>query len=416
MSSFLRIFLLEIVSSVRSWSFQLLAAVSVLWMAVSPYLIKGDGTLEGARELYIRYGVGGVYALLLISLVSTATGSVAKERAAKRLQLTMVRPVGYFTIAAAKTAAISSIGAGVLALSMVVMMLRVGNGQSCSHLFRPVMPSPEEEAKAMYQHFMASPETPDEVKRADKKVVLRLLQNRARDNYLTVPTNSQTVWRFNLKEKLNDPSVRFKFSTSFDQRSQVLGRLQMGSWGAVVSNVTEMTVTVRLKKEGDESSDSLSFFNLGQGVLMLRPRCDIQLLIPADSFFMNAFRAYLELVAVLVLVVAFGVFLGSCLMRPVALFTAITVLAVSEIGPSAVEEYPDELEIKKADRIALSFARFAAAATRPISSHCPLDALSSDECVESSEVLWVIALDALLIPIGFCLLASFLMPRKQDES
>lgn len=416
MSSFLRIFLLEIVSSVRSWSFQLLAAVSVLWMAVSPYLIKGDGTLEGARELYIRYGVGGVYALLLISLVSTATGSVAKERAAKRLQLTMVRPVGYFTIAAAKTAAISSIGAGVLALSMVVMMLRVGNGQSCSHLFRPVMPSPEEEAKAMYQHFMASPETPDEVKRADKKVVLRLLQNRARDNYLTVPTNSQTVWRFNLKEKLNDPSVRFKFSTSFDQRSQVLGRLQMGSWGAVVSNVTEMTVTVRLKKEGGESSDSLSFFNLGQGVLMLRPRCDIQLLIPADSFFMNAFRAYLELVAVLVLVVAFGVFLGSCLMRPVALFTAITVLAVSEIGPSAVEEYPDELEIKKADRIALSFARFAAAATRPISSHCPLDALSSDECVESSEVLWVIALDALLIPIGFCLLASFLMPRKQDES
>lgn len=418
MNSFWRIFSLEIVSAVRSWTFALLAVAAAAWVWLSPLLLKGDGTVHGAREVYIRYGIGGVFALLVVSLVSTATGSIARERAAKRIQLTMVRPVRYMTIAAAKTAAISSIGASVLALSMLLMAVRLGEGPVCSHVLRPLMPSPEEEALAMYEHFMASPETPAQVKKTDKKIVLRLLANRARDNYLSIATNSEAVWSFNLDRELVSPKVRFKFSTSYDQRADVAGKISIAGWSAIVSNMTEMAVTVPLIKSDDASSSDgrMSFFNSGKGALMLRPRCDIELLLPADSFFANTFRAYLELVAVITLVVAFGVFLGSCLMRPVALFTAMTVLAVGEISPSAVEQYPDQLETDKVDRIALSFARFAALATRPVSSLSPLQSLSDNECVEPSEVARVMAIDIFVLPFILCLAASFLMPRKQDET
>ena len=90
MNSFWRIFSLEIVSAVRSWTFALLAVAAAAWVWLSPLLLKGDGTVQGAREVYIRYGIGGVFALLVVSLVSTATGSIARERAAKRIQLTMI--------------------------------------------------------------------------------------------------------------------------------------------------------------------------------------------------------------------------------------------------------------------------------------------------------------------------------------
>ncbi len=416
MSSFWRIFSLESTSLIRSGTFALLAATGVLWTVLSPLLLEGDGTAEGARELYVRYSIGGVFALLLVALVSSATGALARERAAKRLQLTMVRPVRYFTIAAAKIAAISCVGAVVLALSMALAILKTGTGNECNHVLRPLMPSPREEALAMYEHFMASDETPIQVKRTKKEIVLRLLENRARDNYQTIATNSTAQWTFDLKEELDSPKVRFKFSTDFNQRQNVSGRVSIGRWSSSVSNITQTVVTVPLVYGEGKDDAVMRFSNGADGFVMLRPRRDIALLVPADSFLMNLFRAYLELVAILTLVVSFGVFLGSCLSRPVALFTAIVVLIVSEISPSVVEQYPDQLETDKVDRIALSFTRFASAATRPVSSLSPLQSLSQDECVEVGEVVFVVAINMFLLPAAMALFSAFFVPRKQDES
>ena len=49
-----------------------------------------------------------------------------------------------------------------------------------------------------------------------------------------------------------------------------------------------------------------------------------------------------------------------------------------------------------------------------ISSLSPLQSLSRDECVELGEVVRVLLVNCIAVPALFCLLAAYLMPRKQD--
>ena len=147
---------------------------------------------------------------------------------------------------------------------------------------------------------------------------------------------------------------------------------------------------------------------------MFRPRKDINLLVSADAFGWNLLRAYVVLLAILAFVVSAGTFLSAGLGRPVAMFAAFVTLIVSEMSPSVVEQYPDELETKTIDRIGLYITRCAAEVTRPVSAAAPLEALAQDECVELATVVRLAAADFLVVPFSLSLLAAFVLPRKQD--
>ena len=405
----------------------MLTVASLAWMFAMPFVVTGDGTVEGERELFVHYSLGGVFLLLVVSLVSSATGTLARERAEKRLQLTMVRPVRYFSIALAKTSAMTACGAAVLAIASLVIAARVDLARPCSHVLKPVMPSPKEEAKAMYKSFMEDPNTPAQVKTARKSAVLRLLENRAMDNYQTIATNATATWRFNVEGE-SASAVRIRFTNQFDMRDDVRGVFRMEGLQGVASNITQAIVTVPLRRtpsaaatnavalaEDGRRQESLVFENKGARALMLRPRRDIDLLQPAGSFGWNLLRTYLELVAILALTISFGVFLSAALGRPVALFTAIVSLIVSEMSPSVIEQYPDELEKDGVDRVGLVLTRFAAEATRPVSALNPLERLASDACVERKEVVRVVLLQMLAVPTFLALLSAFVLPRKQED-
>ena len=416
MRAFFDIFQLELRALSRSWSLAMLSAASAAWMLAVPRLVVGDGTAEGMREVCLRYGLGGVMALVTVSMLAAATGSLARERAAKRLQLTMVRPVRYFMIAAAKIAALASAGAAVLALACALAPFAAGTaaeGRRCVHVLHPAMPSPAEEAKAMYAEYMKSPDTSEAVKKARRSTVLRILE--------TVHTNSTARWRFRFDgveaPRSGEVSARFRFSNVNNARQDVAGELRLGALSAVVSNLTQAVLVFPLADRGGDAGEEgvLTFRNDGKDALMMRPRRDVELLVPADSFVWNLLRSWAEMAAVVTLVVAFGVFLSAALGRPVALFTAIVFLLVSEMSPSVVEQYPDEFGATLSDRIGLMVARTVADATHPVSSLSPLERLSRDECVEPREVVRAVAVNVVALPILLAFLAAFILPRKQDE-
>ena len=414
MKKILSILSLESKAIVRSGMFAVLLFASVAWMLLLPLFIKGDGTAEGARELYVRFSLGGVFVLLAVSLLASATGSVAKERAAKRLQLTLVRPVGRFAVALGKVVAHAMCGAVILSFASLVLIFKVDVSKFCDHVSAPIMLSPAQEAKTMYEHYMNDPSTPEEVKRAKKSVVMRILTQRAVDNYQTVSTNETAKWSFQVPQG-DALSVRMRFTNQFDMRQTVLGEFICDGVGTSVSNMTQAVLKMPLNnKVNGGGLKELSFRNLGANAVMLRPRKDLNLLVSADAFGWNLVRALLELSAILTLLVAAGVFLSAGLSRPVALFVALAVLLAGEVSPSVISQYPDELETNVADRIGLVLTRFSAEVTRPFSSLSPLESLSRDECVERSEVVRVLIVDCAVMPIVFCLIAAFLMPRKQD--
>lgn len=416
MLKLLEIFSLEMKSLVRSKTLGLLLVASAAWMLVMPSLVRSDGTADGARELVVRYSLGGVFVLLVIALVASATGTLARERAAKRLQLSMIRPVRYWQIAFGKIAAHVVVGAFVLAVACGILAGRADLTRPCNHMLAPRLPSPREEAKTMYASYMSDPKTPDVVKKAKPEVVLRLLENRAIDHYQVIRTNETASWSFLVpprEEASRTLSVRLRFTNQYEMRQSVRGTFRLAGAETVISNMTQAILVIPLAGEADGLTE-LSFTNAGESALMLRPRRDIALMAPADAFGWNLLRAFGVLTALLALVVSFGVFLSAGLSRPVAIFVAFVALAVSEMSPSVLQQYPDELETNRLDRIGLALTRAVSGVVRPISSVSPLEALSKDECVETREMVRVLATDLLAVPLVLSFLAAFLLPRKQD--
>ena len=452
MISFWRIFWLEFVSLTRSKMLALLTLASVGWMLVFPHVVRGDGTEQGLRELAIRYSLGGVFALLVVTLLSAATGAIARERAAKRLQLTLVRPVRRSAVVLGKVLAYVLAGALVLAVACTLLFVRLGSVERCCHVLSPLLPSPQEEAREMYESYMKDPDTPEAVRKAKKDVVLRLLARRAVDHYQTIPTNDVVSWKFGglgglggLEglgglgglgglEGLEGLAIRLRFTNPMEMRQDVIGEFRIGDFGATVSNITQAVLKIPLKtsqtfqtsqtsqtfqtfqtSQTFPTSQTLTFVNRGTSALMLRPRRDIHLLVPADAFGWNLLRAYVAMVAILAFLVSVGMLLSATLGRPVALFVAIVALIVSEMSPSVIAQYPDELETNLIDRIGLQMTRAAAELTRPVSSLSPLEALAQGECVEPRSLVQTALVDMVVLPLAFALLAGFALPRKQDD-
>ena len=273
----------------------------------------------------------------------------------------------------------------------------------------------------MYESYMKDPGTPEAVKRAKKEIVLRLLENRAVDRYETIQTNATATWEFPI-ETFADAGlkVRMRFTNQYEMRQDVVGEFCIGELSGTVSNITQAVLSIPLESHQSQPSqlsqpfDTLSFYNAGTSTVMFRPRKDINLLLPADAFGWNLIRAYVVLVAILSFVVSLGVFLSAGLGRPVAMFVAFVTLIVSEMSPSVVEQYPDELETNLVDRMGLYITRFAAEVTRPVSSAAPLEALAKDECVEPETVLRLAAADFLAVPLLLAFLSALLLPRKQE--
>jgi len=184
-----------------------------------------------------------------------------------------------------------------------------------------------------------------------------------------------------------------------------------------VTNLTETVSEFPLvcAASGRPTEGTLELANVGARPIMVRPRRDVEVLVEADGFHANLVRAVLELLALVTALVAFGVFLGSALARPVALFTAFVTIALSEMSPSVLESYSGELTDGRGDRIALALTRFAATATHPVSALTPLEKLSADECVEPRETAFALAVNLVALPVLLSFLTMVVLRRKTGD-
>ncbi len=418
MKAFLEIVKLELLAFVRSRAFLWLALATAGWMFLLPHLIATDGTADGAHQIYIRYSLGAVFGLLAVSLAATAAGSLAKDRAAKRLQLTLVRPVRYCQVALGRSVALTLVGAVVLTLAAVCALVQTNPLRPCYHVLAPVMESPRAEAERMYQAFMADPNIAPEVRRAKKSVVLRLLTQKAFDHYQTIGTNEVAQWTFPPvpTARAQSLAVRLRFTNMFEMRDDVRGRFTWGENTAVISNMTRSIVTVPFTAYTPSAATTLSFVNEGENNLMLRPRRDIHLLYSSRSafFVVNLVLAVIQLTALLAIIVSFATFLSAGLGRSVAVFTVLACLILSAVSPAVIDQYPDQLETDRKDSIGLMLTRFCKKAFSPVATFNPITDLSEDEMIELKEVVFVVGLDVVLLPWLFALFAGAILPRKED--
>lgn len=418
------IFRLEWRSSVRSRAFALLMLASVAWMLAAPSLLKSDGTADGAFELTVRYSLGAVFVVVLVSLAASAAGSLARERAARRLQLTLVRPVRHFTVALGRMAALASMGSLVLAVSAAILGARIGAGRVCYHVHAPELEPAEAVVERAFAKYMADSAAFREGVARDgerpyKNYMLGHLEQI--EDYQRIAPGASTNWVFAADAAgPGDGCVaEFRFTGILGLRQDVAGDVRFRGREGRLDDCSQRHVRVALERtEGAADPGGpavLEFVNTGKEPVMMNPRHDVRLLVAGGSFAGNLFRAWAELSCVLSLVVALAVALGACLGRSVAVFTVVSVLFVGAVSPSLVDDYPDPTAQDGIDRIAIRFTEAAAAALSPVSELRPVDRLVDDACIEWPEVGRAAAADVILLPLAFAWIAGLVMRRKHED-
>lgn len=415
-------FLLAWRALVRGHVLTLLLVATALAHLLLPALVRSDGTTEGWREMFIRAVPGTTYAFTSIALLACACGFFAQERERFRLSLTVVRPASAVGVAFGKWIALCLVGVLVYSFTAALTLVRVPDPPPCMHHFAPTLPPPVEKAREMMDEYLANPKTPEFVKKAPRSAVLRLLTNKELDRYDVIRPGKSISWPFDASlVKTTNLLVRVRFATQFDLRSPLEGVFTLGDFSAVVSNKTQSVVNVPLKKvERGEKGErgekvgklELKFTNTGRELVMLRPRRDLEVLVPADAFGMNLARAVVQMLVVTALLSAFGLFLSSALSRPVSIFTSLVTVAVALMAPSVVVQFPDEIETTLSNKIGLIISRTVYAFTSTAGEMAPISALATDSCIEWGELLKCTFVSGVLLPLLLLVATAFIVRRK----
>ena len=406
---------------VRGHVLAALLVLAGLAHAFLPIIVRSDGTDAGWREMFLRAVPGSVYSVLCVAMLSCACGMLAGERESNRLALAAVRPVSAFTVVLGKLMALVAVAAVVLAFNSALTCAR-GGWKGCAHVYEPVLEPPEVAARRAMEQMLADTNTPQEVRSAPRHTLLTILTGREIDRYDAVPPSHAIQWPFasEAADAATGIVARLRFSTQFNTRAEVSGSVALGPWSAPVSNNTQSVLELPLSRTSSAKADGplvpFVFSNMGKSSVMLRPRCDVQVLVPADTFVMNVFRASCEMLAVITLLCAFGLFLSSALSRPVAIFTALVALLVSEMAPAVVAQYPDALDLAVTDRMGLALSRWIAFATSAWAGPQPLADLATGTCVEWKSLLRTLAVDALAGPFVLVSAAAFVVRRRAVAS
>ncbi len=418
---------LEWCAAIRSRAVLLLSLASLAWVIAAPFVLTGDGTESGWFEMRVRYSLAAVFCLTLVSLAATAAGSLSKDRANKRLQLTLVRPVPYFIVALGRMIALSALGAAVLALAALTLRLTMassladdGYGATCDHVLDPVLESPtaaiEKRLSEIREH------NPELLEKMTENEARRYLLQYETSRYQTVRPGETNAWAF-ATDSISDASevaVRIRLTDALGRLEQTDGVFRLGDREGRIAHVNKTLVKVPLWRTGNApegdlgQTANLTLENRGARGVSLCPYRDLQLLVRADSFGWNLFRGWLEMSALVALVVALAIFLGACLGRSVAVFSVLALLFIMSVSPALVEDYPDPSSMTLLDRVSLRLTETAARATRPLSAYTPIAHLESTSCIEWKEVGEAIGWNMLVLPLVFSLLAGLVMARKQD--
>ena len=403
-----------------------LLAVTIIAHFLLPGVVRSDGTLAGSLEMHVRVVCGAVAAIVYVSALSISCGLFAREREDDLLQLSLVRPVSAFAVAAGRWLALLLLEVLVLAVNVVLINLVLSASAyppgDCRVHHEPALPPAEVSAALAMEAFLKNEATPEAVKKAPRAAVLALLTAKEKERYEVIRPGQTVSWPFQVPPG-DALTVKTRFSTMYNLKTELNGVFRYRAYTGTVSNSTQAILETPLGATpvagalGDTSvsnalSPQLTFTNTGKTDVMLRPRRDIELLAPGDSFWANSLRASVEMLALAGLLAAFGLFLSAALSRPVALFTAAVLLVAALMAPDAVSQFPDEFHATVGEKVGLALSRAVMRLTGSLSEISPVSDLSAGRAIMSRALVETVLADLAVWPCLFLGLSAFILRRK----
>src|SRR6267142_1967356 len=344
-----------------AFRFRLFIVIAVLLLGAVvalPILIKDDGTAQGFTQILITYTLTAIAALLGLSTLWLACGTLARDIEECQIQVVAAKPIARWQIWLGKWLGIMSLNATLLALaggSVYALLLWRANRLPADVqqvlrnevlVARGSVKPPnmnkdidEETDKLLKQRLEKNPVTT-----ADLKDVRKQIREQVKAGFEVVPPGYMHRWQIELgpaKAHLRDKTLQLRIKFNSADRSPP-GTFS-GIWRIGVPQKTELFQSEDMSLAPDTFHEfkippnlfdenvllTVQFLNINNTALLFSGDEGFEVLYPQGSFGPNFVRALGIIFCWMGLLAALGLAAASFLSFPVAAFFALGMLAMS---------------------------------------------------------------------------------------
>jgi hypothetical protein len=322
-----------------------------------PLLIKDDGTARGFTQILITYTLSTVTALLGLSTLWLACGTLARDIEECQLQMLAVKPIARWQIWLGKWLGIMSLNAVLLAISGVsiyaLLQVRARHLPPAQQavLRNEVLvargsvrqKSVEQEINVEADRRLNERKAAMPISPGDLAEVQKQIREQVKAEYQVIPPGYQKVWEIDLgsaKNSLRDRplEVRVKFNSADKSPSGTFG----GIWFVGVPQKTQLWRSDMMSLAPDTFHEfrippnmfdengllTIAFANPNETALLFDLDEGMEVLFPQGGFGINFARGLAIIFCWMGLLAAIGLASASFLSFPVAAFFALGLLTV----------------------------------------------------------------------------------------
>lgn len=441
-------------AAVRFKLFLVIATLLLLSVVGLPLVIQDDGSAQGFTQIILTYTLSAITALLGISTLWLACGTLARDIEECQIQVVATKPVGRWQIWLGKWLGIVSLDAALLALSgaCVFGMLE----------WRAAKLPPAVQKTLREQILVARGSAKEASSAADVEAATdRILQERLKSNpvdnadlpevrkqiremvsaqFQLVPPSYQRVWKIELGYARNflrgkPLQLRVKFNTAQKSASGTFDALWMVGdppktkyWrtdepmSLAPDTFHEFTIPPDLYDENGVLT--ITFVNPNETALLFPADEGMEVLYPKGGFGLNFARGLGVIFCWMALLAALGLAAASLLSFPVATFFALAMMLVvfsSSTLADAVDtgtvaggnEETGQMNHSLADVVLIPAFRGVLAVVNLARSFSPIDSLSTGRSISWTELGMAFSQIVLLLGGIFAAAGIYLFSRRE---
>jgi hypothetical protein len=346
-------------AALRFRLFLVIAALLLAAVVGLPLIIKDDGTARGFTQILLTYTLSTITALLGISTLWLACGTLARDIEECQIQVVATKPVARWQIWLGKWLGIVTLNAALLAISGVcvfgllqwraarlpvaeqkVLREQVLVARGSARPQNPVAEIDAQTRQELQDRLKANPELAGS---ADLPEVEKQIREQVKAAYQIVPPGYSRQWHVDLssqKDSLRDRplQLRIKFNSAgggaggtfagvwYVGDPQKMKYWQSEQMSLSPDNFHEFQIPANLLD--DKGVLTVTFLNANTTSLLFPVEDGVEVLFPEGGFALNFARGLGIIFCWMALMAAIGLMAASFLSFPVAAFFSMAVLAV----------------------------------------------------------------------------------------
>jgi hypothetical protein len=451
-----RLFAIAWLTWKAAFRFRLFLVIAVLLLAAVvglPVLIKDDGTARGFTQILLTYTLSAITALLGLSTLWLACGTLARDIEECQIQVVATKPIARWQIWLGKWLGIVSLNAALLALSGAcvygLLQWRAARLPAAEQtvLREQVLvargsakePSNDADIEAETDRILQDRLKSHPVETVDVPEVRKQIRELVRADFQLVPPDYRREWRIDLgfaKNSLHDKPLQLRVKFNSAQKSP--SGTFIALWQVGVPETTRLWRSDPMSLAPDTFHEfqippnlfdnqgvlTIDFINPNDTALLFPPADGMEVLYPEGSFTLNFARGLGIIFCWMALLAALGLMAASFLTFPVAAFFSLAALAMvfssgtlnEAVESGAVVGGKTETGVvghSAADAVLLPLFEGMLTVINLVKNFSPIDSLSSGRSISWTELGTAFAQIVLLLGGSIGGIGIFLFHRRE---